>query len=277
MGDVNVWLDAWASELAQAFELVTGQKFRVVSPSPRSGPGDADLWWVQPLSFDPEASISVGAAFEVWSQLGKRALHAAGIDVVEDAEARNTWIEMLQQSISGLMRVLSAKLGRPVECGTGTEGTAAPSAADFFSATIVAPDGTGFGVEVAVSPELSRMLQPSQSARLQAAPETTPPADVSVSTISRTMDVLRDVHLPVSISFGSAQLPLRDVLKLANGSVIELNRQPEESVDVIVNDHVIARGEVVIVDGNYAVRIQEIVSRQQRLGLRDGELRRQSS
>jgi flagellar motor switch protein FliN/FliY len=90
------------------------------------------------------------------------------------------------------------------------------------------------------------------------------------------MDVLREVHLPVSISFGSAQLPLRDVLKLAAGSIVELNRQPEESVDVIVNDRVIARGEVVVVDGNYAVRIQEIVSRQQRLSLRDGQLRRQA-
>jgi flagellar motor switch protein FliN/FliY len=82
------------------------------------------------------------------------------------------------------------------------------------------------------------------------------------------------VHLPVSISFGTAQLALRDVLKLSSGSVVELNRQPEEPVDVIVNDQVIARGEVVVVDGNYAVRIQEIVSRQQRLRLGDGSLKR---
>jgi flagellar motor switch protein FliN/FliY len=55
------------------------------------------------------------------------------------------------------------------------------------------------------------------------------------------------------------------VLKLSAGSVVELDRQPEEPVDVIVNGYVIARGEVVVVDGNYAVRVQEIVSRQQRL------------
>jgi len=86
------------------------------------------------------------------------------------------------------------------------------------------------------------------------------------------MDVLLDVHLPVSISFGQAQLRLKDVLKLTSGSVVELNRQPEEPVDVIVNDSVIARGEVVVIDGNYAVRIQEIVSRQERLGLRDAAI-----
>ena len=79
------------------------------------------------------------------------------------------------------------------------------------------------------------------------------------------MEVLLDVHLPVCISFGCAELPLRDVLKLSSGSVVELDRQPEEPVDVIVNGYVIARGEVVVVDGNYAVRVQEIVSRQQRL------------
>jgi flagellar motor switch protein FliN/FliY len=83
------------------------------------------------------------------------------------------------------------------------------------------------------------------------------------------MDALLDVHLPLSLSFGRTQLRLKDVLKLTTGSVVELNRQPEEPVDIIVNDFVIARGEVVVVDGNYAVRIQEIVSRQQRMGLRD--------
>jgi flagellar motor switch protein FliN len=88
---------------------------------------------------------------------------------------------------------------------------------------------------------------------------------VPVAPASRTMEVLLGVHLPVSISFGSAEMPLRDVLKLSAGSVVELDRQPEEPVDLIVNGCVIARGEVVVVDGNYGVRVQEIVSRKERL------------
>jgi flagellar motor switch protein FliN/FliY len=73
------------------------------------------------------------------------------------------------------------------------------------------------------------------------------------------------VELPVSVSFGRARVPLKDVLKLTSGSIVELNRSVSDPVEVIVNNCVIARGEVVVVDGNYGIRIQEILSRQERL------------
>jgi flagellar motor switch protein FliN len=82
---------------------------------------------------------------------------------------------------------------------------------------------------------------------------------------SRTMGLLFDIDLPVSISFGKAHLPMKDVLKLTTGSIVELNRGVNDQVEVLVNHCLIARGEVVVVDGNYGVRIQEIASRQDRL------------
>jgi flagellar motor switch protein FliN len=75
------------------------------------------------------------------------------------------------------------------------------------------------------------------------------------------LNFLLDVKLPLSISFGSAHLPLKDVLKLTIGSSVELNRVTGDPVEVIVNDRVIARGEVVEVNGNYGVRIKQIVGR----------------
>jgi len=59
-------------------------------------------------------------------------------------------------------------------------------------------------------------------------------------------------------------MPIKEVLKLTTGSIVELNRTLTEPVEVIINDRVIARGEVVVVDGNYGVRILHIVSRQER-------------
>ena len=82
---------------------------------------------------------------------------------------------------------------------------------------------------------------------------------------SKTFELLLDVELPVSVSFGRAQVPLKDVLKLTTGSIVELNRSILEPVEVIVNNCVIARGEVVVVEGNFGVRIQQVVSRQERL------------
>ncbi len=58
---------------------------------------------------------------------------------------------------------------------------------------------------------------------------------------------------------------LKDVIKLTTGSIVELNRALSEPVEVIVNNCVIARGEVVVVEGNYGIRIKQVISRQERL------------
>ena len=70
---------------------------------------------------------------------------------------------------------------------------------------------------------------------------------------------------PISISFGRTRIPLKDVLKLTTGSIVELNRGTSEPVEVLVNRSLIARGEVVVIDGNYGVKIQQIVSPEDRL------------
>jgi flagellar motor switch protein FliN len=75
------------------------------------------------------------------------------------------------------------------------------------------------------------------------------------------LNLLLDMKLPLSISFGSTQLPLKEVMKLTIGSTVELNRMTSDPVEIIVNDCVMARGEVVVVEGNYGVRIKQIVGR----------------
>jgi flagellar motor switch protein FliN/FliY len=98
-----------------------------------------------------------------------------------------------------------------------------------------------------------------------AAPDSTEIAVTGAAPASKTFDLLLEVELPVSVSFGRTQVPLRDALKLSTGSILELNRAITEPVEIIVNNCVIARGEVVVVEGNFGVRIQEVVSRQERL------------
>ena len=81
----------------------------------------------------------------------------------------------------------------------------------------------------------------------------------------KNLAMLFEVDLDLSVSFGTTELPLQDVLKLASGSIVELNRSVNEPVDVLVNNCVVARGEVVVVEGNYGVRVTEIVSRKERI------------
>ena len=75
---------------------------------------------------------------------------------------------------------------------------------------------------------------------------------------STNLDLVMDVELNVSLRFGQCKLPLREVLDLASGSVIELDRDVDDPVELLLDGKVIARGEAVIVDGNYGLRVTEI-------------------
>jgi flagellar motor switch protein FliN/FliY len=70
-----------------------------------------------------------------------------------------------------------------------------------------------------------------------------------------------DVPLTVTLRFGQRSMRLREVLELNTGALVELDRQVEDPVDLILDERVIARGEVVIVDGSYGLRVTEIVER----------------
>ena len=74
------------------------------------------------------------------------------------------------------------------------------------------------------------------------------------------LGILMDVQLPVTVRFGRADLRLRDALHLKDGAVIELDAAADSPVELLVNGHAIARGAVVMVDGNWAVQVQEILS-----------------
>jgi flagellar motor switch protein FliN/FliY len=70
--------------------------------------------------------------------------------------------------------------------------------------------------------------------------------------------LIEDVQLPVSLCFGRRKMLLRDVLDMRSGSVIELDQEVEAPVELLLDDRVIARGEVVIVDGSYGLRVLDI-------------------
>lgn len=72
------------------------------------------------------------------------------------------------------------------------------------------------------------------------------------------LELLMDVELDVTLRFGQRHLTLREVLDLTSGSVVELDRQVEEPVELILDGKVIARGEAVVIDGNYGLRVTDI-------------------
>ena len=106
--------------------------------------------------------------------------------------------------------------------------------------------------------------------RLRDSPAKTSPemASARIEDLVRqgNLGLLMDVELSVMLQFGCRQATLREVLELATGAVLELDREIEQPVDLLLNGRVIARGEVVVIDGNYGLRVTEVASAQQRLG-----------
>ncbi len=82
---------------------------------------------------------------------------------------------------------------------------------------------------------------------------------------SRNLDLLLDVEIPISVEVGRTQMSLEEVLRLVPGSVVALDKKAEEPVDLRVNGKLVARGEVVLVDDSYGLRITQIVDAQGRL------------
>jgi flagellar motor switch protein FliN/FliY len=82
---------------------------------------------------------------------------------------------------------------------------------------------------------------------------------------SNNIDLLLDVKMPVSIELGRTEMPISEVLTLGPGSVVELDKLAGEPVDLLVNDKIIAKGEVVVVDENFGVRITMLMSPEERL------------
>jgi flagellar motor switch protein FliN/FliY len=77
---------------------------------------------------------------------------------------------------------------------------------------------------------------------------------------SGAIDLLKDVDLNVKIELGRTRMLIEDVLKLAEGSVVELDKLAGDPVDVFVNEQLVARGEVLVLNDNFCVRINEIVT-----------------
>lgn len=85
------------------------------------------------------------------------------------------------------------------------------------------------------------------------------------SVDTKNLELVLDIHLEIKVELGRTTRKIRDVLELGPGSVIELNKLAGEPVDILVNDKLFAKGEVVVIDENFGVRIIDILTIQERI------------
>lgn len=109
------------------------------------------------------------------------------------------------------------------------------------------PDDINFGTASASRAEFQQLQEPVSSAD------------------TRNIDLLMDVDLPISIELGRTKMSISSILSLGPGSVVELNKLAGEPVDLLVNNKIVAKGEVVVVDENFGLRITQLMTPEERL------------
>ena len=95
------------------------------------------------------------------------------------------------------------------------------------------------------------------------AEETPNPAESGAQ--GRRLDLLLDVPLDLSVELGRARMSIQDLLNLSPGSVIELDKIAGEALDILINGRLVARGEAVVVNDKFGIRISDIVSPSERI------------
>ena len=231
------FLERWTEQFSRVVETQTKQRpdvthVRVEEPEQWARSAAGFLWWKQEIE---GAGIWIGTEERSWSAMG-------------GASEEQSYLQLVKQAGQSL----------PATAGTGSAAQTPPALETLELLEIrITLDGKTLppllaGIDRAGAPR--ELAISKQSAAASASP-----------MLSRLMDL----QLPVTVLLGRAVLPIRDVLKISSGSLIELDRQIDDYVEVRVHGTVVARGEIVSIRGNYGVRIKEIISRQDRIALQD--------
>ena len=260
MANQDWLLTKWTTLFGEAISAMAGQPVSITATE-IAPTGEVFVWWNQKFNLGSKESIWIGSTQENWNSVSKFSLIGAGIDQPSPEDIGGTSCELVQQAFSGIALAIGHKIRREVVCTEGKFDTTSPTAVPV-ALSLECGGQTFVPFLIAFDPTLLETIEEKVNTAAPEAISRTPPAHPETRN---SIELLLDVELPVGVSFGKAILPLRDVIKLTTGSIVELNRSVSEPVQVIVNNCVIAKGEVVVVDGNYGVRIHHIVSRQERL------------
>jgi flagellar motor switch protein FliN/FliY len=182
--------------------------------------------------------------------------------------------ELLRQAQAAAgMSVHSEPIKDPAATSGGPSGEAleASSAAPDVAAATMAPKAAPAGSELA-SDDIHFLLQQAEEA-LASVEQPVDPALAGISPFTlrdfggtpasgekATLELLRDVDLDLRIELGRTQMYLEDVLKLRRGSVVALDKLAGDPVDIYVNGRLIARGEVLVMNDNFCIRVAELLS-----------------
>jgi flagellar motor switch protein FliN len=259
-------MSSLVNELVQAVATrFAGVMQSVVTPEAEAVPFEGAVvpGWLVPCEL-------AGPASGIWylaitnddaANLASRVLMKESASPEEIGEALQ---ELTAQAFSGIGQEpafpgLTVSVSKPV-----TAPIAPGVAAGSFACRLDETSTLQFGCSFAAGSAPARPLAAAPVASV--APEAAPAAE----RMPDNLELILDIDMPLTVRFGEATVSIEALSKLGPGSLVELSRQPDDPVDVLINGRLVARGEVVVVAGNYGVRVTQVVSAAERIRTLNG-------
>lgn len=186
----------------------------------------------------------------------------------EGVDQKESWGELLQETFSAAAGEWLAKAGKKCKVEGFEPIDAVSQASRFFQLHSGEHSWQILVRDEVKAPKAAPAPAPVESAPAPAAKIPTPAPSApapAASQLSPGFELLLDVELEASMRFGCRELPLGELLELGPGDVVQLDRHVNEPVDLIVGDKIVARGDVVLVNGNFGLRVTEVAAPRKRL------------
>ncbi|MFZ0742922.1 MAG: FliM/FliN family flagellar motor switch protein [Terracidiphilus sp.] len=245
------YIDCWISVASALFsQALTGEPELAESP------------------VNPAAAGAVGfAAILTGDEVGRftvfldPSILAASL-VGEGTNQKAGWNELLREVADAAAGELLARTGRKCHVETFEETNAVIQVSRGFQ---LKSHETSWAI--GVRDELCAFETEPQPARSSTVSETPPATTAAAPPVGtyQGIELLLDVELEAALRFGCRELPLGEILDMGPGDVVELDRHVTDPVDLIVGDKIVARGEVVLVNGNFGLRVTEVATPRKRL------------
>lgn len=245
-------ITAWTRAAEQVFEGLTKVKPELQWKLQQAG-DDVSLavkWWeARYEGGDQRAWIGVATPAALELNRLADAVSASG-----ETQAESPAFESTIESLSSVFaEFLSRETGKTLTWKSLERLAEPPQPSVVYATEITLQEGTVLPLLVGFNAELQDGFEQQPRSQRPVMPEQ-----------SAGLGALSDLELPLRVRFGRTQLALERVLQLQVGSVLELEGTSEDPVDLLVNGSLVARGEVVAVEGYYGVRILEVTGRDQR-------------
>jgi flagellar motor switch protein FliN len=250
------YMQVWAESFTQVLSQIAGSSCSLESrdEAPEgSAASDSDLHFLIAASGGLRGEMCLRLAQSSVISLAQLLLGEVEDKTVEyKTDHREAAEELLRQVVGHVATSLKETWG---EVQLRVESSGAPSWPAGAEGWIVTAVGAPRSMQMKwqLSAALIAGLRPA--AAVPSAPEHS-----EAAAPEGKLDLLMDVELDVTLRFGGRRMLLREILELGAGSVVELDRELQEPADLLLDGRLIARGEVVVVDGSYGLRVTEILS-----------------